>query len=172
MTRAPTVEELDRCYAKWSTDDLVRAVRFEADGYTDEARAVMRQMLDARGVTESELAAAIAAVQPEEWKALPRRRGGVWATLARGGGFIELVIYGGTAAAIVGFLLWTVGQSIWRAGSAGARSALLTFLALCIAALVNDVMRRRFSWVSKILVGLWGVAFLLLVVLKFLSTLG
>lgn len=54
MIGSPSPEELERRYAKWATEDLVEAVTFEADGYIPGAVEVMRDVLDARNVPESQ----------------------------------------------------------------------------------------------------------------------
>ncbi len=77
---------------------------------------------------------------------------------------LDLVVYGGGAAAIVGFVLWLIVGAIWETGSVFVRSTLLGLLALAVVIVVNDIHARRLSLLSKLLVGTWALVAVLLVI--------
>ena len=95
----------------------------------------------------------------------PRRR----VSLVDASDTLDLIFYGGAAAALVGFGLWLIVSAIWDTGSTIVRSILLGLLALAIAILANDIYSRRFSLLSRLLVGAWAVVVFLLVIAELFS---
>ena len=78
MSQGPTPEELERRYGQWSTEDLIEAVTRKSDEYIPRAIDVMRRLLDARGVPESEVLSIqtrLGSVQEDERGRLDRVRG-------------------------------------------------------------------------------------------------
>jgi hypothetical protein len=59
-------EELRRIHAAWSEERLVRAAFVDADEYSPQAVVIMRQTLEARGVSSDDIASMLAAVQPDD----------------------------------------------------------------------------------------------------------
>lgn len=119
MIRSPSHKELERRYTEWATEDLVEAVTFEADGYIPGAVEVMRDVLDARNVPESEslqIQSDIQAGREAEAIRLGRIRG--W-----------LVVF------IVSVALVSLSELLSALTLAGSGSAALSMMALLFGAM-------------------------------------
>lgn len=127
MIRSPSPDDLKRRYAQWATEDLVEAVTFEAGGYVPGAVAVMRNVLDARNVSESEslrIQSDIQAEREAEATRLGRIRG--WLVV-----FIVLVAVSSLFDLLLGFVIvGGSGSSLLMGllvGGAGAFGGYVTF---------------------------------------------
>lgn len=81
----------------------------------------------------------------------------------------DAIVYGGGAAAIVGYSLWWVLSPVWRTGSATERSVLVGLLALAVVVVANDVWARRWSLLSRLLAAAWGFVLGVLILLSILG---
>ena len=77
---------------------------------------------------------------------------------------IDVLLYGGLGAALLGYALYSIGLAIHEAGNRLVMIAFVTAVAGSAGCLVRDLGRRKLSRSSKLLVGAWaGCAALVLV---------
>lgn len=79
---------------------------------------------------------------------------------------LGLAIYGLLGLALLGFILHEVGKAIWDTGSVPLIAVFLGTLLLTAATVLRDFRRKRFSWVTKAVLGAWGLAVALIVILE------
>jgi len=70
---------------------------------------------------------------------------------------IDFLVYSGGGAILLCYLIYKAGSAIWSTNSAALKLVYLLTLAGTVVSTIRDLLRRKFSLVSRLLVGAWIV---------------
>jgi hypothetical protein len=97
-----------------------------------------------------------------------KRPRGLGAGLLTGVDAIEVLIYGGSAVAVLGYVGWLLLAPVWRGGSLTTRSLMLGLGACAVTVVANDIRSRRWSLLSRFLTGALGLTVVLILIVELL----
>ncbi len=79
---------------------------------------------------------------------------------------IDVLIYGGLGAALLGYVVYSIGLAIHEAGNRLVLAAFVAVVTGSVGLLVRDLFRKQLSRSSKLLVGAWGACVALVLVVE------
>lgn len=82
---------------------------------------------------------------------------------------VEIGVYGGLGAALLGYAIYEIGRAIWEGGSPWLLVAFVAIVAGSFGQAIRDLYRRRFSPASRLLVGAWALCAVLILLVDLFS---
>ncbi len=80
--------------------------------------------------------------------------------------WLDIIMYGGLAAAAIGYVCFLAAREVWASGSWWLVGGMVAIGLGTAIALIRDLARRRLGWVSRIVLGVWLAAAGLIVLLE------